>query len=149
MFRGRIARWLLLFLEFDFKVVYKLGKTHHMADALSRLPNGEPPDGNPDQTVDATLFSTEPVWLQQVSTYLTTGLLPLTMSLGDRKRLVLRSLPFTTVNGQLYRLGMDNVLRNASNRMKSTKFCMNCCGAFLRPPPSLQGTRGGKRATSQ
>ena len=55
---GRIARWLLLFLKFDFKVVYKPGKTHHMADALSRLPNGEPPNGIPDQTADATLFNT-------------------------------------------------------------------------------------------
>ena len=82
-----------------------------MADALSRLSNGEPPDGIPDQTTDATLFSIEPIWLQEISAYLTTGLLPLTMSLEDRKRLVLRSLPFTMVNGQLYRLEMNDVLR--------------------------------------
>jgi hypothetical protein len=25
---GRIARWLLLFLEYDFTVVYKLGRSH-------------------------------------------------------------------------------------------------------------------------
>ena len=82
-----------------------------MTNAMSRLPNRETPDGIPDQTVDAKLFSTELVWLQEVSTYLTTGLLPLTMSLEDKKWLVLRSLPFTMVNGQLYRLGMDYVLR--------------------------------------
>ena len=98
---GRIARWLLLFLEFDFKVVYKPGKTHHMADALSRLPKGEPPDGIPDQTADATLFSTKPIWLQEVSAYLTTGLLSLTMSLEDRKRLVwhLNATPFQHLKG--------------------------------------------------
>ena len=33
---GRLARWLLLFLEFDFKVIYKPGKTHGIAYALSR-----------------------------------------------------------------------------------------------------------------
>jgi hypothetical protein len=39
---GRIARWLLLFLEYDFTLVYKLGKTHGIADALSMLSNGKP-----------------------------------------------------------------------------------------------------------
>jgi len=32
----RIFRWLILFLEYDFTIVYKLGKTHVVTDALSR-----------------------------------------------------------------------------------------------------------------
>jgi hypothetical protein len=36
---GRIAKWKLLFLEYEFMVVYKLGRTHVVADALSRLPD--------------------------------------------------------------------------------------------------------------
>jgi hypothetical protein len=36
---GIIARWLLLFLEYDFTIVYKLGKIHVVAIALSKLPN--------------------------------------------------------------------------------------------------------------
>jgi hypothetical protein len=36
---GKIIRWLLLFLEYDFKLVYKLSRSHLMADALSRLLN--------------------------------------------------------------------------------------------------------------
>jgi hypothetical protein len=36
---GKIIRWLLLFLEYDFKIVYKLSRSHLMADALSRLLN--------------------------------------------------------------------------------------------------------------
>ncbi len=35
----RIAIWLLLFLEYEFTIVYKLGCTPIVADALSRLPN--------------------------------------------------------------------------------------------------------------
>ncbi len=34
---SRIAKWLLLLLEYDFKIVYKLGKSHLMANALSKL----------------------------------------------------------------------------------------------------------------
>ncbi len=31
---GRINRWSLLFLEYDFIVVYKIGKTHVVANML-------------------------------------------------------------------------------------------------------------------
>jgi hypothetical protein len=34
---GRIARWLLLFLGYNFTIVYKPSKTHVVADALSRF----------------------------------------------------------------------------------------------------------------
>jgi hypothetical protein len=36
---GRMTMWLLLFLEYDFKIVYKLGRSHLMVYALNRLPN--------------------------------------------------------------------------------------------------------------
>jgi hypothetical protein len=42
---GRITRWLLLFLEYEFIVVYKPGKTHVVVDVLSRLPNISEPLG--------------------------------------------------------------------------------------------------------
>jgi hypothetical protein len=32
-----IARWLLLFLEYNYTMVYKLGKTHVVVDVLSKL----------------------------------------------------------------------------------------------------------------
>jgi hypothetical protein len=35
----KIAIWLLLFLDYDFIIMYKLGITHVIANALSRLPN--------------------------------------------------------------------------------------------------------------
>ncbi len=47
---GRIVRWLLLFLECDFIVMYKLGKTHVVVDALLRLPDIIKPIGVPNQT---------------------------------------------------------------------------------------------------
>jgi hypothetical protein len=59
----RIAKWLSLFLEYEFIVVYKLGETHVAVDASSRLPNSSKPLGVLDQIVDASLFSVEPMWM--------------------------------------------------------------------------------------
>ncbi len=36
---GRIAKWLFLFLEYEFTVVDKLRHTHVVVDAIFRLPN--------------------------------------------------------------------------------------------------------------
>jgi hypothetical protein len=36
---GKLARWLLLFLEYNLKFIYKHGRPHLMANALSGLPN--------------------------------------------------------------------------------------------------------------
>jgi hypothetical protein len=53
-----IVRWFLLFLEYDFTIIYKLGKTHVIADALSTLPNAIGHIGVSDQTIDVNLFFT-------------------------------------------------------------------------------------------
>jgi hypothetical protein len=60
---GRITRWLLLFLEYEFIVVYKHGKINVVANVLSRLPNGSKPLGVLDQIVDASLFFIKPIWM--------------------------------------------------------------------------------------
>ena len=100
---GRIARWLLLFLEFDFTVVYKPGKTHGIADALSRNTVAEPATGITDTTSDAQLFSILPEWLTTVHDYLKTGTFPADWSTERKKRLAYRALPFQLVDGTLYR----------------------------------------------
>ncbi len=35
---GRIARWLLLFLKYEFIVVYEPSRTHVVVNVLSKLP---------------------------------------------------------------------------------------------------------------
>jgi len=62
MFR-RMARWLLLFLGYEFTVVYKLGRTHVVVVVLSKLPDSSEPLGVPNQIVDASLFSIGPIWV--------------------------------------------------------------------------------------
>jgi hypothetical protein len=41
----RIAIWLLLYLEYEFTIVYKLSTTHVVVDVLSKLPNSSKPLG--------------------------------------------------------------------------------------------------------
>ncbi len=42
---GWIARWLLLLQEFNFKVIYKLGKVHFVPNQLLDAKNAEPTFG--------------------------------------------------------------------------------------------------------
>jgi hypothetical protein len=60
---GRTPRWLLLFLEYEFIEVYKLGRTHVVANVLSGLLDNSKTLGVPYQTMDASLFSMEPTWM--------------------------------------------------------------------------------------
>ena len=39
--KGRIARWILQLLQYDFDIIYKTGKSNTNADAISRIPNLE------------------------------------------------------------------------------------------------------------
>jgi hypothetical protein len=72
---GMLTRWLLLFMEYDFKIVYKLGRSHLMANALNRLPNQTKPIGVFNQTCDAHLFTLQPKWLQSLYEYLLKGVM--------------------------------------------------------------------------
>jgi len=76
----RIARWLLLFLEYDFTIVYKPRKIHVIVDALSRISGITEPTSVFDQTIDASLLYTGPEWLNDVKEFLKTGQLEGTLS---------------------------------------------------------------------
>jgi hypothetical protein len=56
---GKIAKRLLLFLEYDFKIVYKPSRSHLMADALNKLPNQSQSIGVPSQTIDVHIRTIE------------------------------------------------------------------------------------------
>ncbi len=60
---SRLTKWFLLFLEYDFKIIYKHGRSHLMVDALSILPNQIEPIGIPYQTCDAHMFTLQHEWL--------------------------------------------------------------------------------------
>jgi hypothetical protein len=53
---GVKVKWLLLFLEYNFTIVYKLGGTHVVIDSLSRLLDIITPTITLDQTTNASFF---------------------------------------------------------------------------------------------
>jgi hypothetical protein len=60
---GRLAKWLLLFLKYDFKIIYKPDRSHLIVDALNRLHNQIEHVGVSNQTCDVHLFTFQPKWL--------------------------------------------------------------------------------------
>jgi hypothetical protein len=64
----RIIKWLL-FLKYDFTLVYKPGKIHVVIDALLRLLDITKLIGVPDQTIDASLFYIKPKWLNDIKEF--------------------------------------------------------------------------------
>jgi hypothetical protein len=60
---GKLVRWLILFLEYDFKIVYKPSRSHLMANALSKLTNHIEHVQVLDQTCDVPLFTLQLQWL--------------------------------------------------------------------------------------
>lgn len=67
---GHIAQWLLLFLEYDFRVVYKPWRSHTIVDGLSLFLSSKEPIGVYDQTIDATMFLLQPKWLNSIFEFL-------------------------------------------------------------------------------
>lgn len=63
-----------MFYEYDFIIVYKHEKSHWVANALSKLPNGETTRGGvEDHNTDANLFYMQSKWLVDIINYLKMG----------------------------------------------------------------------------
>jgi hypothetical protein len=54
---GRICIWLLLFKQYDFEIIVKIGRMNKGPDHLSRLEHGEEPTSLEDTLLDAQLLS--------------------------------------------------------------------------------------------
>ena len=54
---GRICRWLILFQEYDFEIIVKLGRLNLGPDHLSRLESGEEPTSLDEGLPNAQLFA--------------------------------------------------------------------------------------------
>jgi hypothetical protein len=89
---GRICRWILLFQEFYFEVIFKPGKLNAGPDHLSRVTNGEEPTNLEDNFPDAQLFSVQVVdeYFVDIIEYLITGVAPQEFSTTQKKNMVVK-----------------------------------------------------------
>ncbi|MCO5583572.1 hypothetical protein L7F22_037484 [Adiantum nelumboides] len=91
----------------------RLGKHHVTADHLSHVASGEAASGIDDGFPDSTLFKVDTTaeWYGDLLYLLSTGLFPKDASLVQKRRLLIKSKPFTLIGGRLYRAILDGVLR--------------------------------------
>jgi hypothetical protein len=96
MFEGRICRWLLLFQEFSFEVIFKLGRCNVETNHLSIIESGESGGEVDDQLPDAHLFRIEAIleYLEDIATFLSTGACPETYSATHKCHMVIRAADY-------------------------------------------------------
>ena len=104
---GRVARWIMILLEYDFEMVHVPGKRHIIADYLSKDSKATK-EGIDDsfnepylQAASLTLDSPED-WRSNIILYMTTGTVPTGYTGTKRISFVSTMLPYTVIQGQLY-----------------------------------------------
>jgi len=109
---GRIYRWLLLFQEFDFEVIVKLGKLNAGPDHLSRFTNGEEPTNLEENFLDAQLFSIQIVdeYFTDIIQYLIRGTALQEYSTVQKKNLVVHATDYQLIARHLYKMATDSIL---------------------------------------
>ncbi len=84
--------------------LYKPGHTHVVANALSRFSDITVLD----QTINATLFMLQPIWLEKVNNYLQMGQISWILTNTHKQQLTRTVEAFTLQKGILYCMGQDN-----------------------------------------
>jgi len=109
---GRIFKWLLLFQEFTFKVIMKLGSLNVGLDHLSELKLSDIGGSIDDQPSDADLFRVKaiPDYLEDIVLFLTTGKCLEEYEETQRRNMVVRVVDYQLITRQLYKMFIDQIL---------------------------------------
>ncbi len=112
---GQIAKWLLLLQEFDFKIIFKLGRVQFLPNQLSKINHGKLTIGVEDQLADAQLFGIIIDWYGQIIEYLKKGYFDDNMPKEERSLWVIKARPYTLYDAHLHKLGLDGILKQYFN----------------------------------
>jgi len=113
MLGGRICRWLLLFQEYEFKVIVKPGKLKGGPYHLSWILTGEDAKNLDNSLQNVHLFIVQMVddHFVEIFQYLSTWVAPSNMIVAQKKKLVVKEMDYQLIVGKLYKLGIDGILR--------------------------------------
>ena len=98
---GRICRWLLLFQEYDFEIVVKIGRMNKGPNHLSRLEHGEEPTSLEDTLPDAQLLAIKNIddHFAEIVYFLSIGMAPREDTIIHKKQLVVCTTDFSLIVG--------------------------------------------------
>lgn len=110
---GNICKWLLLFQEYDFEVIMKLGRLNVGPNHLSQIETGEEPNNLEEGFLDAQLFMVHVAddHFVDIIHFSTTGITPEGYIDQQKKELVVCTTIFLVNAGHLYKIGADEILQ--------------------------------------
>jgi hypothetical protein len=110
---GRICIWILLFQEFDFEVIFKIGKLNAGPNHMSRITNGEEHKNLEDKCPDAQSFSVQVVdeYFADIIQYFSIGTAPQEFNIVQKKNMVVSVVDYQFIAQKLYKMGTKNILR--------------------------------------
>ena len=107
-----IYRWLLLFIEFEFKFIVWLGHANIRPNHLSRVQTSKEPTSINDDLPNTHLLRVEsvPDELKDIVQFIQDGRALEELSEKRNKILAVRAVSYTLINGSLYKLGQNDIL---------------------------------------
>jgi hypothetical protein len=111
---------------------------------LSKLESGESGRAVDDQLPDADLFRVDaiPKYLYDIAVFLSTGACPETYSATQKCHMVVRETDYQLIMGQLYKMGLDSILRRCVLDHERKDILRECHSGFA-------GRHVGGKSTTQ
>ena len=110
---GRVTQWLLLLQEFNITVIDRPGKENLIANFLSRIQHEDGTKLVDDTFPNEHLFfvSVQTPWLADIANYLATGKIPNHLSQHEKRRIIVQSSNYSSVDNDLFCTGPDLIIR--------------------------------------